>query len=73
MEPQWDDMKVFLAVAREASLSGAAEDDGLLVLEVGNSYPALIEAYPDLPFIWPEFERGGHGICVLHSRDLKQL
>ena len=23
MEPQWDDMKVFLAVARESSLSGA--------------------------------------------------
>ena len=48
-------------------------DDGLLVLEVGNSYPALIEAYPDLPFIWPEFERGGYGICILQACDLKNL
>ena len=48
-------------------------DDGLLVLEVGNSYPALIEAYPDLPFIWPEFERGGHGICILQACHLQNL
>lgn len=44
--------------------------DGFLVLEVGNSFPALIEAYPDLPMIWPEFEKGGHGVCVIHARDL---
>ena len=27
-------------------------DDGLLVLEVGNSWPALVEAYPQLPFVF---------------------
>jgi len=48
-------------------------DDGVFVLEVGNSYPALAAAYPELPFIWPEFERGGHGVCVLHARDLEAL
>jgi ribosomal protein L3 glutamine methyltransferase len=48
-------------------------DDGVFVLEVGNSFPALAAAYPELPFIWPEFERGGHGVCVLHARDLDAL
>lgn len=38
---------------------------GALVCEVGMSAPALIRAYPDLPFLWPDLDRGGEGVFVL--------
>lgn len=41
------------------------EDGGLLVCEVGMSAAALQRAYPMLPFVWPELERGGEGVFIL--------
>jgi len=46
-------------------------DDGILVVEVGNTEGALLRAFPRLPFIWPEIEMGGGGVFVLRAADLK--
>lgn len=46
-------------------------DDGILMMEVGNSEETLIDAYPDVPFAWLDFEHGGRGVFVLTKSELE--
>lgn len=45
-------------------------EEGLLVLEVGNSAPALLAREPRLAWVWPELEAGGFGVGIIDRGDL---
>lgn len=45
-------------------------DDGLLIVEVGDSEYALCELLPQVPFVWVEFNAGPMGVFALERRDL---
>ena len=46
-------------------------DDGILVVEVGNTEDALMRAFPRLPFVWPDTPSGGGGVFILQAAALK--
>ncbi|WP_444930125.1 50S ribosomal protein L3 N(5)-glutamine methyltransferase [Microbulbifer sp. SSSA002] len=46
------------------------QPEGLLICEVGNSWEALEQAFPEVPFMWPEFEDGGHGVFAISREEL---
>jgi ribosomal protein L3 glutamine methyltransferase len=45
-------------------------DGGVLYVEVGNTDEALQQCYPEIPFLWQDFEYGGHGIFMLTKEQL---
>lgn len=63
-----DGLELSRKILREAG--NYLNDDGLLVLEVGNSAVQLEQQYPEIAFTWIDFERGGEGVLVITAEEL---
>ena len=59
-----------LAILRAAE--NFLNEDGLLILEVGNSADRLQRRVGDVPLLWLEFEFGGAGVMAITAAELGQ-
>jgi len=65
-----DGLDITRRILREAN--DYLTDEGLLIVEVGNSEVHLMTQFPQLPLIWIELEQGGNGVFAITAQDLKQ-
>jgi len=65
-----DGLDIALRILRDAP--GHLTDQGLLIVEVGESEHALSALLPDVPFVWIEFKVGPMGVCALERHDLDE-
>ena len=63
-----DGLDIALRMLRDAP--DHLTDDGLLIVEVGESERALAALLPGVPFVWIEFKVGPMGVFALERRDL---
>lgn len=66
-----DGLDLVRRILREAA--NHMEPAGVIIVEVGSSAVTLMEAFPELPFLWLEFERGGDGVFLLTAEQLREF
>jgi len=63
-----DGLDITRRILREAN--DYLTEDGLLVVEVGNSEIHMMEKYPHIPVTWLELPEGGNGVFAITAQDL---
>ena len=66
-----DGLDITRSILREAC--DYLTEDGLLVVEVGNSEVHLMTQFPHVPFIWVDLPDGGNGVFVITAQELKHF
>ncbi len=66
-----DGMDAVRRLLREAARH--LTDEGVLVVEVGNTETRVRRAFPQVPFVWLAFERGGGGVFLLTAAQLRKV
>ena len=63
-----DGLDVIVQILKHAGRHLAG--NGILVVEVGHTQEFLVAQFPDVPFMWLEFEFGGSGVFMLEASQL---
>ena len=52
--------------------AGHLTEEGVLIVEVGASWPVALRRWPRMPFVWLQFRRGGEGVFLLTRQQLER-
>ena len=65
-----DGLDIIVQILKHAA--GHLADNGILVAEVGHTQDHLLARYPEVPFMWFDFEYGGTGVFMLDKAQLDE-
>ena len=64
-----DGLDIIVQILKQAA--GHLARNGILVAEVGHTQNRLLDRYPEVPFMWLDFEYGGSGVFLLDKTQLE--